>query len=165
MDITVLPAIDEKEFSKLYSQFSNITMRKMNDNGRRGFPSHRACIFGMTKPRYTNKIQLAAYSRKYPEIHDEIMRLGELISPDGFSFNSVQVNRNICCPKHRDSKNVGLSILVSFGEYTGCNIVIEGTEYNAKYQPVMFNGALLEHWNTEDLIGDKYSLVFFTCKV
>lgn len=138
-------------------------MRIMKENGRRGFPSHRACIFGMTKPRYKNVIEPASYSKKYPEIHDEIMRIGALVCPEGFTFNSVQVNQNICCPKHRDSKNVGDSILVSFGEYTGCNIVIEGTEYNANCQPVMFNGALLEHWNTPDLVGTKYSLVFFTC--
>ena len=88
------------------------------------------------------------------------MKLGQSISPP-FEFKTIQVNHNLVCPKHYDSNNVGESILISFGDYQGCNIVVNGVVYDAKYTPVRFNGALLEHWNTDDLIGNKYSLVFF----
>ena len=54
-----------------------------------------------------------------------------------------------------------MSILLSFGDYTGCNIVINGDKYDANRQPIMFNGSLLEHYNSDDLVGNKYSLVFF----
>ena len=118
----------------------------------------------MTLPRGKNDICLSAFATQYPEINDEIMRIGRLISPDGFEFNSVQLNQNVVCPPHKDSANVGLSILVSFGDYTGCKIVIEGIEHDSHLQPLLFNGALHEHWNTDDLQGNKYSLVFFTCK-
>jgi hypothetical protein len=67
----------------------------------------------------------------------------------------------VVCPKHYDSKNVGESMLVSFGDYTGCNIVIEGIVYDAKHTPVIFNGSKREHWNTDNLTGNKYSLVFY----
>lgn len=56
------------------------------------------------------------------------------------------------------------SMLISFGDYTGCNIVIEGIMYDAKYSPIIFNGSERHHWNTNDLQGNKYSLVFYTIK-
>ena len=55
-------------------------------------------------------------------------------------------------------------MLLSFGDYTGCNIVINNKTYDANCNPIVFNGSELEHWNTDDLIGTKYSLVFFTTK-
>jgi hypothetical protein len=81
--------------------------------------------------------------------------------PAEFEYNSVFLNHNVVCSEHKDSNNVDKSILLSFGDYIGCNIVIDGTEYNANRQPVLFNGSLLPHYNTNDLVGNKYSLVFF----
>lgn len=163
MNVIHLPKLDEVEFSLLNELLDKITIRLIQDKGRRGFAKHRGCVFGMTKPRYIPEIRLSAYSKKYPKIHDEIMRIGNLICPDGFSFNSVQLNENVTCPPHKDSKNVGFSILVSFGNYTGGNIVVDNVVYDARHHPIMFNGAELEHYNTPDLEGHKYSLVFFTC--
>jgi hypothetical protein len=39
--------------------------------------------------------------------------------------------------------------------------MIEGKMYDAKNTPIIFNGSQLEHWNTDDLEGLKYSLVFY----
>jgi hypothetical protein len=55
-------------------------------------------------------------------------------------------------------------MLLSFGDYTGCNIVIEGTMYDARHKPIIFNGSEREHWNTDDLSGNKYSLVYYRNK-
>jgi hypothetical protein len=65
-----------------------------------------------------------------------------------------------------DGNNNGESTLVSFGGYAGGNIVIEdatgvAVKYDAYCRPITFDGNLLKHWNTPDLVGDKYSLVFF----
>jgi len=51
-------------------------------------------------------------------------------------------------------------MLLSFGNYEGGKIVVEGTEYNAYHTPTIFNGSTMEHWNTP-IHGNKYSLVFF----
>lgn len=53
-------------------------------------------------------------------------------------------------------------MLVSFGDYSGCKIVVEGDAYDSFYTPIIFNGANLEHWNTNDLQGEKFSLVFYS---
>ena len=52
-------------------------------------------------------------------------------------------------------------MLLSFGDYTGCKIIIGNQEYDADCKPLIFDGSKLEHHNTNDLIGTKYSLVYF----
>jgi len=163
-DVIQLPKIEPSELSCLYGMLENIyiTKRGMKSN-RRGFPEgHRSTTFGYTKGRYNGIFGLSKYSVKYPEIYDELLRIGNTYCP--FKFNSIHINKNVVCPRHKDSKNIGDSMLLSFGDYTGCNIVINNKTYDANCNPVVFNGSELEHWNSDDLVGTKYSLVFFTTK-
>jgi len=131
---------------------------------RRGFPlGHQSVTFGYTRARFGRKygelFDLSNYSIKYPEIYNELLRIGNIYCP--FKFTSIHINKNVVCPKHIDNKNVGKSMLVSFGDYTGCKIIIDKIEYDADCNPVIFDGSKIEHWNTDDLEGTKYSLVFF----
>ena len=149
-----------QDFSVLESLLKNITVQKKSlTNNRRGFPIHRSITFGLTRGRFNGKTELSYFSKKYPDIYNKIVSLGNKWCP--IKFNSIHLNHNLVCPKHKDSKNVGESCLISFGDYTGCNIVIDDIIHDAKYNPIIFNGAELEHWNTNDLQGNKYSLVFF----
>ena len=132
-------------------------------NGRRGFPKHRACCYGLIKYKCGGKIDLSYNTKKHPDIYEELVKVGKLICP--FEFTSIMVNHNVVCPKHIDTNNVGDSMLVSLGEYEGCNIVIDGKEYDARYSPVVFNGSKLVHSNTLLISGNKYSLVFFSIKM
>lgn len=150
-------------YDSLFYMLEKTTLRLTNDtNNRRGFPHYRCAAFGMIRPRYHYRgyDELSLDSKKFPHIHEEINRIGKIICP--FEWKSVQVNKNLVCPPHKDSKNTGMSLLVSFGDYTGCNIVVDGKTYDAKYRPTIFDGAKYEHWNTNDLVGTKYSLVYFS---
>ena len=150
-------------FDELYQMFEAVRLTKRGvSNNRRDFPHYYGAIFGMVRPRFKYKgyDELSADSKRFPHIYEEIMRIGNVICP--FEFKSVQVNKNLVCPSHVDGNNRGLSLLVSFGEYTGCNIVVKDISYDAKCRPVVFNGALHEHYNTDDLQGTKYSLVYFS---
>jgi len=118
--------------------------------------------FGLTRARYSGIVGLSRDSIRYSEIFEEIMRIGDKYVP--FNYTSVHLNHNVICPPHKDDKNNGKSVLISFGEYTGSNIVIEGINYDARHRPLMFNGSLLNHWNTQDLQGNKYSLVYYINK-
>lgn len=150
----------KQDLELLETLVQKITIKKKSgNNNRRGFPAHRAITFGITRGRFTGKTELSYYSKKYPQIYEEILRIGNKYCP--IKFNSIHLNNNVVCPPHKDSKNVGNSCLLSFGDYSGCNIVIDGVQYDAKYNPIVFNGAELEHYNTNDLIGNKYSLVFY----
>jgi hypothetical protein len=156
--VKILPKVD---LTALYEMMKPVAWTKrVGHNNRRNFPPYRGAIFGLTRPRNNNAhLVLSKDSKRHPDIYKVIMNLGKEIVP--FKFNSVQVNRNLECPPHRDRRNVGDSLLVSFGEYTGGEIVVEGRKFNAFHQPIVFNGSELEHWNMP-IHGDKFSLVFFT---
>jgi hypothetical protein len=159
--IKVLEKVDEKEFQPLLDLLKNHTISCKNGrNGRLGFGKHRAETYGMCRGKFTGKYELSYPSKKWPKIYEEIMRIGKLICP--FEFETAYINNNVVCPKHKDANNTTESLLISFGDYTGCNIVIEGVTYDAKYTPLIFDGSKLEHYNTDDLIGNKYSIVYFS---
>jgi len=160
MNINQLPEINPEEFSELYCMLNQITIPLKNStNSRRQFGKHRSTTFGFIRGRFNGKYQLSQPSIKYPSIYKELKRIGDLICP--FAYTSIHLNNNVICPKHKDCNNVGDSLLVSFGDYSGCNIVVDGTEYDTNCKPIVFNGTLLEHYNTNDLIGNKYSLIYY----
>ena len=158
--IQQLPEIDKKEFAEIERLLSKITIHMSSKNNRKGFPKYRAMTLGLTKYRCDRFISCAKGNDKYPELFAELFRFGDKHCP--MPFTSVYVIQNCICPPHKDSGNNGESCIVSFGDYTGCNLVIEGTVYDAKYRPIIFDGHLLEHYNTDDLVGNKYSLIFFS---
>lgn len=152
----------EYDFTKIYQMLEKINLFKNSGRmNRNGFPPYRGGVFGYTRARFQRKsgelYDVSHLSKKYPEIYEELKQIGNHFN---FSFKSIQVNKNLVCPPHRDKKNVGESLLVSFGVYTGGEIIVNDIEYNAFEKPIIFNGALLEHYNKE-IVGTKYSLVFF----
>ena len=164
VDPSVFSRLEElfKTFTVPYKSAAGVDSKGRTTNGRRGFPKHRGCVFGLCKQKIGGKIDMSYYTKRKPDIYEELVHVGKLICP--FDFTSIQVNNNLVCPSHKDTNNVGDSILVSFGQYEGCNIVIDGNEYDAKYSPIIFNGSELEHYNTPLIAGNKYSLVFFSIK-
>jgi hypothetical protein len=81
------------------------------------------------------------------------------------SYNSVQVNHNYKADKHRDKNNVGDSVIVAFGNYTGGNLVIHegdlsGT-HDIRYKPIKGDFSKNLH-SVDDFTGDRVSLVYFT---
>ena len=112
-------------FADLYNDLECITIKYKNGrSSRMGFPKHRATVFGLTKQRFTGKTELSADSLKYPEIYNELLRIGNTICP--MPFNSIYVNHNVVCPLHKDRKNIGKSLIVSFGDYSGCKLIVNG---------------------------------------
>lgn len=160
--VTLLQKIDDNLISNLYSKLENITIKQLGvSNVRLNFkPTNRSVVFGVSKARFSGIIGPSAATKKYPHIWKLLQEIGNQL-PIEFEFKSVYLNHNVICSPHTDSNNIGKSILISFGDYTGAEIVIDGTKYNANRQPVLFNGSLLEHYNTDDLVGNKYSLVFY----
>tara|TARA_R110002126_G_scaffold112280_1_gene250489 strand:+ start:183 stop:668 length:486 start_codon:yes stop_codon:yes gene_type:complete len=161
MSVQILSKVNETEFNYLLSLLTKITIPKKSvTSNRKNFPpGHRAITLGIVKGRFNGITQLSYFSKKFPEVYKEICRIGDLICPH--KYTSIHLNQNVICPPHKDSNNTSASVLISFGDYQGCNIVIDNIKYDAKYTPLYFNGAELEHYNTNDLVGNKYSLVFF----
>ena len=100
---------------------------------------------------------------QHPYLEEIFKEFQQLYFPD-FEYNSVQLTKNFEIKKHKDSKNVGESVLVAFGNYLGGTTSVDyGTHVeskDARLEPLKFNGSLYEHW-VEPFIGTRYSLVFF----
>ena len=71
------------------------------------------------------------------------------------------MNKNVVAPRHVDSKNVGVSLIISIGDYEGGNLIVEGIEYDTRYTGHVFDGSTMEHWNSPITSGTKYSFVLF----
>lgn len=160
----LLPSVDPSrdDIQYIYTLLESITIPlNTNKTGRaRTFGDHRAMTLGFVKARITRQYGLSRYSKKYPELYQAVKAFGESICP--FEFTSIHINYNVVCPKHLDPENVGNSMLVSFGDYKGCDLAIENHgAFNTNCQPIIFNGSKHYHWNTPLEKGNKYSLVFF----
>ena len=160
--------IEQLEYDNLYDTLFDLleksTLKKRVNRhytNRRGFPDYRGGIFGLVRPRirYKGYKELSHDSKRLPKVYEEIMRIGNIICP--FEFTSIQLNKNLVCPKHKDSNNVGVSLLVSFGDYKGGQINIDNKKYDARCRPIIFDGSKLEHYNDDIIEGTKYSLVYF----
>ena len=169
-NVIQFPIIDSAVFILLLDQLKHVHLSIKQDGThgkppmgsyRINFPRHRVDVFGLVQNRPINGggMALSKVSIRRPELYAELMRIGNLIVP--FTYSSILINKNTVCGLHKDANNVGLSLVVSIGDYTGCDLVIEGRPYTAKYRPLIFNGSEMQHYNTDDLIGDKYSLVFY----
>ena len=81
-----------------------------------------------------------------------------------FKWTQVQMNKNFRCPEHFDPMNVGESVLISFGDYTGGLTGVKKEDgivkYDSRTNPIKFDGSKYLHW-VEPFEGNRYSLVFF----
>lgn len=110
---------------------------------------------------HTHMMNPSRFDAKFPELKKAIWALGHQIVP--FRFTTVQVNYNYKTKTHIDKNNIGDSVIVGLGDYTGGNLLVEGKPYNIKYHPLMFNGSEMEH-GTAPYTGNRYSLVYFRTK-
>ena len=101
---------------------------------------------------------------EYPELAEVFTEFSQLYFPD-FKYSSIQLNKSFMCAPHRDSKNIGESILVCCGDYEGGKTCVDINgkinKFDARIAPVKFNGSKYLHW-TEPFEGKRYSLVFFS---
>lgn len=105
----------------------------------------------------------------YPELIDIFYEFGEKWFGD-FEFDSIQMTKNFEIMPHKDTKNIGESVICGFGYYTGGELVIKDiwnklvNEYdyahNIQEKPVKFNGYEKYHY-VMPFEGTRYSLVFF----
>ena len=120
----------------------------------------RQACFGYTN--YQGKKRLSSYTIKYPHIMELFEEFIDSHCPE-FDFNSVYVNKNVKCNKHVDSKNVGESLLVGIGNYTGGETVLytdRQRKFDIQDNSLIFNGSEIEH-KSLPFKRTRYSLVFF----
>lgn len=101
----------------------------------------------------------ARYNKKFKVLFDKLKKFISQMKPN-FEYTSIQVNKNVFCNPHVDKNNVGPSYIIALGDFTGGELVVEGTEFNIKNRWKKFDGRRA-HW-IKPFKGTRYSLVFFT---
>jgi hypothetical protein len=130
---------------------------RFNNRPKKSTGTGRSAPFGFIRKRPWYAPGPSDENKKWPELWDLLKQYGSTIPVE---WDAVQVNINCICGKHKDEGNIGDSYLISGGDYTGGELVVEGTRYNCRYNPLIFNGSEKEHWN-EPFEGNKWTLVFF----
>lgn len=170
---TKLTKADKEILEEIYEELEEITLpisyrkQKANSQGHRlrtgGYSQKRArqVCFGYTK--WQGKKQLSSYTKKYKYMMEYFEDFIESHYPD-FIFDSVYVNKNVKCKKHLDSSNVGDSLLVGLGDYSGGETALytnnKQRKFNIQTHSLLFNGSEIEH-RSLPFTGTRYSLVFF----
>lgn len=161
MTLTHLGDFDPELFVPLHNLLEQIEIPRSAKNNRKNFGIHRNACFGIVKNRITKNVGDSAFTKKHPEIWEEIKKIGTLFS--GFTFTSVHLNKNVVCGEHRDKHNIGTSVIVAFGDYEGCRLLTEhGDDVDTNCHAILFDGRNTTHWNSPLISGTKYSLVFYT---
>lgn len=138
-------------------------------------------LFGTTWKSYISENQLREFDpdtglyktkiySEHPDLLDVFEEFANLYFPN-FEWSQVQMNKNYPCPPHFDSKNIGQSCMVAFGDYKyGSTCLFDSEEnrickHDARIEPLVFDGSKTLHW-VEPVKGNKtrYSLVFFNNK-
>jgi hypothetical protein len=140
-----------KEYNWTTAQFGGASKKK---NWRNGSYSHNV---GLTRQIFVKGRPIAPsrFMKKDRRIYDECKRIFH-----DFEFNGVQINKNLLCPPHKDTKNIGNSLLIGLGNYTGGETLIDGVKHDIYYTPTIFNGYEKEH-SVCPFDGERYSVVLF----
>jgi hypothetical protein len=121
--------------------------------------------FGKTRSGYKPFVANA----KHPELLRAIVALGNVVVPKGWKYSMITLNHGVKAKKHIDTTNVGFSVIVGVGDYSGGELNVFNPDGSGKQtidikdKPAMFNGAILPH-STEPFKGERYTLIFFNQK-
>jgi len=121
----------------------------------------RQTPFGIVTYRHKKKVSNS--TKKYPWIMPLFKEFIQSHYPE-FEFQTVYVNKNTVVKKHLDANNVGESLLVGFGSYTGGQTTLylqdETQSFDINTSSIIFNGSQIYH-QSEPFEGTRYSLVFY----
>jgi len=154
--------VSPRLFDRLLSMlvYENVPMNRERGNSGAG----RSVCYGIVGKR-SAPAGPSRWNEKRPEVWAELQEIAKSLPvPEGWT--SCVVNMDYCALPHYDSGNIGPSTIVSFGCYTGGELVLEDasgerTEVSTYLRPIVGDFSKTKHW-TKPLSGLKFSLVYFT---
>jgi hypothetical protein len=138
--------------------------RARKDRSKTPAGKGRSVLLGYA-PYFKNR--LTNFTKEHPDIYEELMELGRKYAD--FPVTQIMLNKNYQTQKHKDSMNVGKSIIFSFGDYTGGELIMEDDQgkphvLKTHMNTVEMDGSKHFHWNKPITSGTKYSVIFFRIK-
>ena len=166
--VSILSETDKDNLDIIYQQLEKIRLPttyqasggqghqiRLGANSQKGA---RHTTFGLTK--FQGRTRISKYATLYPHMLELFDKFIEDHMP-GFEYTSVYVNKNIKSKPHFDRINVKESLIVGCGDFSGGHTVVEGSHYDIRDNSIIFNASEMLH-SSEDWIGTRYSLVFFS---
>jgi len=131
--------------------------------------SRRQRIHGRTGDSFTlgvmpDSMEQPKANVLFPALMHACFALERRVCPDRPASTTIVVNRHAQFKPHTDSgAGVGqtLSLIVGLGDYTGGELVVEGSVEDIRYRPLQFDGWKQRHW-TLPFQGSRYSIVWFS---
>ena len=153
---TKLTVEDKEILAEIYDELEEITLPSTYRITGKGYHSvttgtinqkdARQTCFG--KVYFQGKYKESRSNKKHPHMMSLFREFINSHYPE-FKFTSVYVNKNTVCKQHLDSKNVGESLLVSFGKYTGGQTILyiddKPKSFHIKTNSLIFNGSEIRH--------------------
>jgi FkbM family methyltransferase len=115
--------------------------------------------FGRIHRQFNKYIGDSIATEKYPQLWSLIKKYALSLNLD-FMWTTCSVSKNNKCKPHYDTKNIGLTMIVAIGDYTGGRLMTDTDGAIDIRTPHFFNGNNILHW-TEDFEGERYSLMFY----
>ena len=142
----------------------NSTIPKIHSRIAQIGPIGRTTNFGHGDTR--NGVKDYVTNGRQPELFRALAELGNLVVPVGWDYNGITLNHGVLAKKHKDSKNLGPSIIIGIGDFQGGAIRVwdaadeDPQEFDLKDTPIMFNGGLLYH-ETVPFTGERYTIIYY----
>jgi len=151
-------------------KFPTQTRKNISDSPVRGFALGQVISWAGKgeKAGYRKLISEKTKSPKFNKIYNESINYMNLYDKK-FKYTSIQYNKNNQCQKHLDKNNIGESMIVGLGDYTGGELIIydedgnNPVKHDIRYKPLKFNGSIYPH-ETAPFEGERYTLVFYSIK-
>lgn len=128
----------------------------------------RSATFGYGRTRMYGIAEFR-FNKKYPDLLRALINFGNIIAEPGWRYTAITLNHGVQAKKHRDTSNVGRSIIIGIGDYTDGPLRVWEpddayfTDMDLKDKPTMFNGALRTH-ETQPFTGERYTIIYYRQK-
>ena len=130
---------------------------KIRDWSKRAYNNHTANV----------RESIASKKKKHKKIIELATNYIKEYDPD-FKYTSIQFSKCMRTPIHKDKNNVGQSIIIGLGNYTGGTLDVyndkrEMNSIDIHNKPYRFNGSATFH-KTGDFEGMRYTITYFNIK-
>jgi len=147
----------EQLLAAIESQFDSMAWIKSYT--RKNVTDDTSCLsmhFGTVLRPYHGR-QPASTNQRYPQLLQLLQQLSHYLA---FPCTTYTINKNLLCKPHVDRHNLGDSLIIALGDFTGGHFDVEGQPFDVHHQPLLFNGALSVH-ATAPFQGTRYSIVLY----
>lgn len=177
-----------KARENLLEALSKIAVPKIpkgrKESGRMNAPTNRGDVLGTDGRTLTMGFgdnrhgwNFFKMNEKFPDVYKALIEFGNQVVPKGWEYQTITLNHNAKAKKHTDKKNVGKSVIIGIGNYTGGELRVyskdssKHKDYDIHDKPAMFNGGVLPH-ETQTFAGEgthgpykkglgRYTMIFY----